>query len=187
MKWLVCLLIAFPMMAVAVETENIQAPNVLVNESEIPVTLEAVKKTDATENPFMKMGITFAVISILAGGAFFLIKKYSFSNAGKNQNNQIKIITQHYLGPRKSIAMIRVAGESMLVGITDTNISLIKTLSLLDEDIPNETPSQFSRVFSQTANQNIQAAGSIEPAEDFSITGIKDFVTSKLKNMRSLE
>jgi flagellar protein FliO/FliZ len=187
MKWLVSFLFLIPCLVHAEAAAEAKPPQMLVNEAEIPVTLEPAKKSEAAENPFLKMGITFGVISILGAGAFFLIRKYSLNNPNKNQNTQIKVVTQHYLGPKKSIAMIRVAGESILVGITDTNISLIKTLSLLDEDIPDNTPSQFNRVFNATANQNIQAAGSIEPGEDFSITGIKDFVTSKLKNMRSLE
>ena len=48
--------------------------------------------------------------------------------------NKIRIMTQHFLGPRKSLAIVRVAGESILIGITDQNINMLKSLSLLDED-----------------------------------------------------
>ncbi len=79
----------------------------------------------------------------------------------------------------------------MLIGMTDHNINMIKSLSLLDEDVPEEINHSFQTVFQKTevqaqSNSQAQVAKNEEP-EDFSISGIRDFVSTRLKNMRSLD
>jgi len=156
-----------------------------LKETEIPVNLEPTKKTAGTESPMLKFLLSFGIIGVLGCAAYFLIRKYRFKNP-QSQATQIKVLTQHYLGPKKSLAIVRVAGESVLIGITDHNISMIKSLSLLDEDIPEESPKEFQTVFNKkTAAANF--AEDSEAKDDFSVLGIKDIVSKKMKNMRSLE
>ena len=158
-----------------------------VKEADIPVNLETAKKSATGENPIYKVLAAFGILGILGCAAYLFIKKYKHTAGKQNQATQIKILTQHYLGPKKSLAIIRVAGESILVGITEQNINLIKSLSLLDEEIPVETPKSFGNVFSKTQKMNATAAAQDVAEDEFAISGIKDFVSSKLKNMRSLE
>ncbi len=160
-----------------------------LKETEIPVNLETAKKASSGEGSLFKILSALGILGLLACAAYFFIKKYTIKTGKTNQATQIKILTQHYLGPKKSLAIVRVAGESILIGITDQNISLIKALSLLDEEIPEETPKSFNNVFNKTQKNNSFAAAAANEAseDDFAISGIKDFVSSKLKNMRSLE
>jgi flagellar protein FliO/FliZ len=151
------------------------------SEKQIPVQLEPAKKAESQGFSAKKAIMGFAMILIMAFGGVFLVRKYRFSNQ-KASVQQIKILTQHYLGPKKSLAIVRVAGESILIGITDHNISMIKSLALLDEEIPEETPVKFDSVFNETSEANAETTED----EDFAISGIKDFVSSKLKNMRSI-
>jgi flagellar protein FliO/FliZ len=174
----------------ASEKNTLIAPEASIKttpETQIPVNLDAAKKSGAGENPLYKVLAAIGILGMMACGAYFFIRKYKHTAGKQSQATQIKILTQHYLGPKKSLAIIRVAEESILVGITDQNINLIKSLSLLDEEIPEETPKSFGKVFSKT--QNLTAAAEAQEAseDDFAISGIKDFVSSKLKNMRSLE
>ena len=135
--------------------------------------------------------MTFVILSAIIGGGFVMTKQWSKQKM-KNPHTHIKILTQHHIGPKKSLAIIRVAGESILIGITDQNINLIKELSLLDEDIPEtNSNTQFSETISQysstqedrySANANVAQ----ENEDEFSFSGIKDIVSSKLKNMRHL-
>jgi flagellar protein FliO/FliZ len=156
-----------------------------MKETEIPVNLEATKKAAENENPILKFVLSFAIIGVLGCAAYFFIRKYRFQNP-RAQATQIKVLTQHYLGPKKSLAIVRVAGESVLIGITDHNITMIKSLSLLDEDIPEEAPKEFQSVFAKK-NASARFAEDPENKDEFSISGIKDIVSGKLKNMRSLE
>lgn len=157
-----------------------------LKETEIPVHLESTKKAAASESPVLKVILSFSIVGVMGCAAFFLLRKYKFANP-KSQATQIKVLSQHYLGPKKSLAIVRVAGESVLIGITDHNISMIKSLSLLDEDIPEETPNDFTTIFSKKTKVTEALNDDPENRDDFSISGIKDFVSTKLKNMRSLE
>lgn len=145
-------------------------------ESEIALNLDGPKKSDSQDHPLLKMILTLSVLCFLMGGAYFFIRRQESRRRDKAVT-QIKVLTQHYLGPKKSLAIVRVAGESILIGVTDHNISMIKSLSLLDEDIPQETPVQFA-----TELKNAE----MTEDEEFSIHKVKDAVSNRLRNMRSL-
>ena len=162
-----------------------------VKEADIPVQLEPSKKADASGGSLYKVLAALGILGILGCAAYMFIKKYKHTAGQTRQATQIKILTQHYLGPKKSLAIIRVAGESILVGITDQNINLIKSLSLLDDEVPEEAPKSFGNVFAKTQNNQNSPSGASarnqDSEDEFAISGIKDFVSSKLKNMRNLE
>lgn len=158
-----------------------------LKESEIPLRLETKKGDSAEGSPLTKMLMGLVVIGGLSMAGWLALKKYKLSNRAANPATQMKILAQHHLGPKKSLAIVRVAGESVLVGITDHHISLIKSLALLDEDVPEESPVNFDQVMVKN-NRSLQARQDSDgEADEFSISGIKDVVSSRLKNMRSFE
>lgn len=168
-------------------------------ENEIPVQLESTKKAGSDHSLYFKAIFSLLVVFGMGVGSYILIGRYRRANLTKNPATQIKVLTQYHLGPKKSLAIVRVAGESILIGITDQNISMLKSLALLDEDIPEETPSHFASIFAAKNNQQIAMAAdeaqrssnanssARQDDEEFSISGIKDFVSTRLKNMRTLE
>lgn len=167
------------------ETSNKDIGISNTKESEILVKLDGKKADTATQESGMRLILTFSILGILGCGGYFLIRKYRFSNLNVSRANEIKVLTQHHLGPKRSIALVRVAGESMLIGVTDHNINLIKSLSLLDEEIPEMTPRRFESVFDSRTGE-VNDLGQSGQEDDFSISGIKDFVSKRLKNMRNI-
>lgn len=180
-------------------------------ESEIPLNLEGNKKAAAEGGGMFRILLTLSMLGVVGTGAFIFLKKYSVPKEKKHQT-QIKVLQQHFLGPKKSLAIVRVAGESILVGITDHNISMIKSLSLLDDEVPEEAPKSFGNVlgglgigkstassskFSAGFDENStdeeqteeaprkRAAKELDSDEEFAISGIKDIVSKRLKGMRS--
>ncbi len=160
------------------EAKAIKAPA----ETEIPLNLETPKKSAATEGIIGKVIYSLAILTLLAGGLFYFLRKYSLPKNAKTQA-QIKVLSQHHFGPKRSLAMVRVAGETILIGITDQNINLVKSLSLLDEDIPEDTPKNFSA----TLNDQVKVDSETTQDEDFAISGIKDIVHRRLKSMRNFQ
>lgn len=152
-------------------------------ESEIPILAAAKtaehtqKKESSATRIILSLGL---VLGLLFGFSFFL-KKY-IKRSPHKKNSQIKVLTQHYLGPKKSLAIIRVAGESMLIGVTDQNINLIKPLALLDEEIPDNTSNNFSK----SLDNSMGDLAAQDEADEFSISKIKDFVSGRLKNMKEI-
>lgn len=138
---------AFPVMTTAApETAIVEptTPTAPVEESKIPVLSKGKAKSMKAESSLKNLVIAVVAVAAFALLMFFISKQWVKVGRKNIKANQIKIITQHYLAPRKSLAIIRVAGESILIGITDNAITPIKTLSLLDEELPEELPSSFS-------------------------------------------
>jgi flagellar protein FliO/FliZ len=161
-------------------------------ESEIPLNLEAKSKASGEGSPIFRIILTLAILGVVGTGAFIFLRKYSIPKAMKTQT-QIKVLQQHYLGPKKSLAIVRVAGESILIGITENNISMIKSLSLIDDEVPEEAPQNFGRVLGDIEDEEAPAAPSrkvareLDADEEFAISGIKDIVSKRLKGMRSFQ
>lgn len=162
-------------------------------EEQIPLNIDVVKKaTDATpaSNRILLTGL---IISAMLGGAYYFVRKYKTSNTINKSSMQIKVLSQHYLGPKRSLAIIHVAGESMLVGITDSNISMIKSLSLIDDEVPTTIPKNFADALAAPGNNagamakvNLGSMSESELEEEFSFSGFKDTVSKKIKSMRSI-
>ncbi len=156
-----------------------------LSEDQIPLKIDAQTKITESGSNSTKMVVSFAVVTLMLAAAYYLIRRYGVANkAGAKSNMQIKILSQHYLGPKKSLAIVRVAGESILIGVTDQNISMIKALSLLDDELPNVLPKNFEDALTEKTEMMSEA----EAAEDdFTFAGLKTTVAQKLKSMRSLQ
>ncbi|HEY1079410.1 MAG TPA: flagellar biosynthetic protein FliO [Bdellovibrio sp.] len=177
--------------AVVAAPEKAKAEN--LKESEIPLNLDGGKKVAQEDSSVFRIIFTLSILGLVGAGAYFFLRKYKIPKASKHQT-QIKVLQQHYFGPKKSLAIVRVAGESILVGITDHNISMIKSLSLLDDEVPEEAPQSFGRVLGDIDETPAVAerapakrAKELDADEEFAISGIKDIVSKRLKGMRSLQ
>lgn len=157
------------------------------SEKDVPLNLETKKSSAEEGSPFLRMLGGLLVLGVLGIGALYFLRRYA--KPGQRQNTpQIKVLTQHWLGPKKSLAIVRVAGESILIGVTDQNISMIKALALIDDEVPAETPDHFNQTLS-SVNQFSESVKNVDD-EDFTVSGlnqIKDTVSRRLKGMRSFQ
>lgn len=184
------------------EKPSVKSPEKLAEklpEEQIPLALAADKQTSSAEvsMPTATRALASGVIIILLlAVSYYYVSKYKISNKINKSNLHIKVLSQHYLGPKKSLAVVHVAGESILLGITETNISMIKSLSLIDDEVPAEMPQTFNESLNQTlikgepsvnkaANTSVNML-SRELDEEFSFSGVTDKVSKKIKSMRSL-
>ncbi|MBC7421367.1 MAG: flagellar biosynthetic protein FliO [Bdellovibrio sp.] len=173
------------------ETTAATTVDVKLAEDQIPLNIAANKKAVEAGGSSTRIIFTGFVLFTLLSTAYYFVRKYKGSNKINKSNMEIKVISQHYLGPKKSLAIIRVSGESILIGITDANISMIKSLSLIDDEVPAEAPQNFADTLSKetsSAGRNraqSQANMVDELDEEFSFSGVKDSVSKKIKSMRS--
>jgi flagellar protein FliO/FliZ len=150
-------------------------------ESQIPVLTQATKEKAKGTDPMTRLMMSLAVVVAVAIGLFFFARFWAKRKTGLTAHHQIKVLTQYALGPKKSLAIIRVAGESILIGITEQNISMIKSLALLDEEIPMDVPAQFAQELDRANQPTITA-----DKEDFSFGSVRDIVSNRLREMRNL-
>ncbi len=157
MKWIVGILF---LSQLALASAEVVADKNLA-EDQIPLKIDTLTQSAKTQGEGTKLMLTLVILTGVFGASYYLLRKYSFKNNSSTSNMQIKILSQHYLGPKKSLAIVRVAGESMLIGITDQNINMIKSLSLLDEELPQVLPQNFDATLTED-NDLVQAAEQIE-------------------------
>ena len=193
---LIVLTVAFASLAQSAEEVSVPTttPAIQVKpESEIPLKLEKTAVSQESTSQTSKLFLTLFVLVGMGGAGVFLAKKYAFSNKIHKSNMQIKVLSQHHLGAKKSLAIIRVAGESILIGVTDQNISMIKSLSLIDDEVPAELPSQsFAATMAAGGDDQVTQSRDMtelasEVEDDFSFAGIKSNVSQKLKSMRNFQ
>ena len=182
--------------AVEVETTAVAvAPTTEVkseyNEAVIPLKLGDDKAQVADkQNSNAKMTLGFILVAVLLSGGIFYIRRYSASKESSTSLMQIKVVAQHYLGPKKSVAVIRVAGESLLIGITDNQINLIKGLAVLDEDMTQataNTPTSFAKINAAAQNEADTEQMNSAVEDEFSFADLKSTVAEKLKSVRGFQ
>lgn len=159
-------------------------------ENEIPLF---DKKAESSAGSGGAGKIIFTVLSLIGLGGYFIwwMKNKSKMVNGPESLMKIKMVTQFHLGPKKTLAVVRIAGESLLLGVTETQISLIKTLSLLDEDVPDVTTDAFAQVLGK---QDVQTPGAKGDAtmemggdEEFSFgPAVKTSLTQKIPMLRKI-
>jgi flagellar protein FliO/FliZ len=163
-------------------------------EAEIPVLTETKEKKEASSSGMGRVLITLGVLVVVLGAVAYGLKRLSARRNPKGVNTKIQILTQHSLGPKKSLMIVQVAGESLLVGVTDHNISMLKTLSLIDDELPESMPRNFDSALDEYADDLAprgrgDGKSNRGEREDFAMRGlgeIRDTVSSRIKNMKNL-
>jgi flagellar protein FliO/FliZ len=175
-----------------------------LSEDQIPVLANTKEEKKSSGSPWQRILATLGVLVLVFFGLSIGLKRWMTKRNSSNQNTRIRVLTQHHVGPKKSLMIVQVAGESILIGVTDTNISMIKSLALIDDEIPEEMPNNFNRALTgidefqdeEMETQPAIRAGRAPKAiasrdadvEDFAMRGIseiRDVVSSRLKNMKS--
>lgn len=140
-----------------------------LKESEIPVLSKKTEMKAEASNPFVRMIIAVIVVLAMGAGALVYAKKYRKMKVQRGPAPQIQVLTQHYLGPKKSLAIIKVAGESILIGMTDHSITPIRVLALLDDELPTQTPDDFN-----AAMTHVDFAGADSDEFQFHSSGLME-------------
>lgn len=100
----------------------------------------------------LKLALAFgAIMALLLGGASLFRRLAGEGGLGRRRR-LIRLINKSYIGPKKSIALVEVAGEVLVVGISNSNISMLSKVessdtlrrirggSSFDEELGNAMP-----------------------------------------------
>lgn len=175
--------------APAVET----AATVAKSEESTPAFRKDVAKVEAVEKSkplWFRVIASLAVVLAIMGGAYYAFKKFPNTQKRASKQRMIDVLSQFHLGPKRSLMVVRVAGEVVLLGATEQNINLIKSLSLIDDEgqVKNAdfTGALRRQVNTEIGKEKDSAELQKEVEEEFSMKGLKELVGSKLKSMREL-
>lgn len=108
-----------------------------VPEDQILIAMKPVSETtvQTPADTTWRMVASLAFVIVVGGGLFYASRRWRRVPDKGGQTARIEMMHQFHVGPRRSIALIRVAGETMLVGITDQNINMLKSISLIDDEM----------------------------------------------------
>lgn len=166
--------------------DAVKAAQAKLPEDQIPVFQKKTDVKQASGGGFFRVFMTLGVLAVACGSAAYGLNRWSKKATNKNiKNTRIKVLTSHHLGPKKNLTIIQVAGETILLGVTDNNITMLKTLSLLDDEIPESVPQRFDHSMDDFMTDQDDEQED-EPIAMRGLSEIRDTVSSRLKNMRNL-
>ena len=122
--------------------QNLSAEkNQLTQSSEAGATSGEVEGSSQGFTPVAAMSATSSIIKMVSAlvvvviciyGAVFALKKLMGRKVtGRGSQGVLEVLETAHLGPKKMISVVRVADRSVLIGVTENQISL---LSELDEE-----------------------------------------------------
>jgi len=78
----------------------------------------------------VKMLFALALVIGLMIGAMYFIKKILHSTSPEmDRGSLIRILASRYLGPKNSILIVDVAGEIIVIGLSNSQMSMLTTIS----------------------------------------------------------
>ncbi|MBX3006699.1 MAG: flagellar biosynthetic protein FliO [Melioribacteraceae bacterium] len=97
--------------------------------------------------------LPLVVIIVLLGGVLYFVKKYSYKlNSKKSKALNVDVIYNHLLMPKKYISFVKLQDKVLVLGISESNITLLKEIdydSLDDDFIVEDAKSGFIDILKQ--------------------------------------
>jgi flagellar biogenesis protein FliO len=93
---------------------------------------------------FTKAIVTLAFVLVLLGASLYVFKYFIGKRGGaglKGLKAPIKVLTTSFLGPKRNLAIVDVAGELLVLGITPESITCLTRL-----DRPPEVMEELRRL-----------------------------------------
>jgi flagellar protein FliO/FliZ len=117
----------------------------MLPEDQIPLKNATVKVAKSESNLLWRLILSMGILSVIAGGLVFFTKRYRrFASGGAASKTRIELLSQLALNQKGSVALIRVSGETLLVGVTEQNINMLKPVTLIDDELENTVLNNFN-------------------------------------------
>lgn len=174
------------MKVAAAGTEDSEALAIDANAPENEIPLKAKKSTaSASGMPSLKrIAAGFFVLALLLASALLVTRKMKNKKAGVSFSaDSITVVSQKYLGPKRNLVLVRVTGEYLLLGVTDHNISLIKNLNVVDDEIPELSG---SKNFGEELNKKETASNKYAPEDSMQDEEQDSFSVSSLDDVKKI-
>jgi flagellar protein FliO/FliZ len=99
------------------------------------------------------------VIAALYGGLYLLKRMMTTRRMTSTRQAALEVIESAYVGPKKTVSLVRVGNKAVLVGVTDQQISLLTELSpteiadLLAQTPQTKSAETFAHMFKRTTDK----------------------------------
>lgn len=158
-------------------------------EKTIPLFQKRETSTKIEESNYSRLIYSLLIVVIFGAGLVVFAKWWQKNHKLNDKNTKIQVLTQHHLGTKKSLFIIRVAGESILIGVTEQNINMIKTLSFIDDEVMEDVPDSFNGVMTAESDKPddeiVEQKVTFDPEEDL-VEDLHKQVSGRLKQLRDI-
>jgi flagellar protein FliO/FliZ len=170
---------------IAPENQKTSKPEESVKRKASPVFADTLNLRSTS----LKMIYMMLVVLGILFSAFYLFKKFIWKNSVfAGHNKPVNVLSTGYLGPKKSIALVEVAGEVLVLGIANDNISLlsnIKDANKVEHIKHPETPRKLSSIVIKKKSQNSSEDHLTEEETGFGFTDKSSAIEKENKYTRS--
>ena len=97
-------------------------------------------RTSFTALDWLQYGLSFAFVIALLLGMLFLLRKLQSARGFARKEQRLQVIESLSLGPRQKLALVRVDGACVLLGITASQITALGPLQPGGLDAPAPDP-----------------------------------------------
>ncbi|MDP2363120.1 MAG: flagellar biosynthetic protein FliO [Ignavibacteria bacterium] len=86
----------------------------------------------------LKLIFPLLLICLMLYGLLVFVKRYSFKRGG-NALLDIKVINNQMIMPKKYLSVVKVKDKLLILGVSETGITLLKEIDADETDLTNET------------------------------------------------
>jgi flagellar protein FliO/FliZ len=76
----------------------------------------------------IKMASALVVVVICIYGGIYLLKRLMAGKTRRRRGRLLEVVETTYVAPKKTVSLVRVADKAVLVGVTDSQISMLTEL-----------------------------------------------------------
>lgn len=113
-------------------------------ESEIPLFTKSDKVAKSESSLIWRLVGSIAFIGVVGGALIFASRRWKREKNKGGEKARIEVLHQFHMGPKRSVALIRVAGEALLIGCTDHSVNMLKSVTLIDEELEGAMGKDFN-------------------------------------------
>lgn len=139
---------------------------------------------------FLRMFLILAAVIGMIVGFIYLLKKISGQAA--NANNPIKVLHTHVLGGSRTLYLVEVGEEILLIGSGDSSVSLIKqidsqeTIDAIRLSASQNQVSQLGKNFGSILGQLMGKKDRVFPKVDEPVDNSADFLKKQRERLKKL-
>jgi flagellar protein FliO/FliZ len=99
----------------------------------------------------LKMIASLGVVLAMILGLLYGVRKLTRQRMGAAGGRRIQVLESHYLGVKKSIALVRIPGKVLVLGLSSDCINLLDTLDeeIAGQQMPTGESKSFGPIFSE--------------------------------------
>jgi len=102
-------------------------------------SIGGLKETQSLTLSLLRVGGALVVVLLLLYATVYLLKRSGLGQGGGGAS-QIEVLESKAIGPKRYISIVRVAGKTLTLGVTEHNITMLRELTKEEAELLTAEP-----------------------------------------------